>query len=66
MTTDVKYSVPEWLGMTKEEFDKKAKPGTCVVCGKVAINKYHNLCKGHHLAYHRWEKKMRRETSKTE
>ena len=51
----VKYSVPKWLGMTKEEFDKKAKPGTCVVCGKVAINKHHNLCKGHHSAYHRWK-----------
>jgi hypothetical protein len=59
------YSVPEWLGMTKEEFTKKAKAGTCIVCGKVAINEHHNLCKGHHSAYHRWENKMRKKESKT-
>jgi len=47
-------TVWDWLGITKEEFEKNVKPGFCINCGKPTGDKYSNLCKGHKIAYHRW------------
>lgn len=48
------WSVWEWLGISKEEFLKKVKFGTCVKCGKPSKTRADSLCLGHSRAFHRW------------
>lgn len=50
----VQPTVWNWLGISEKEFRKRRKRTKgCMKCGKPTTN-YHNLCRGHHSAYHRW------------
>lgn len=56
----IKYTVWEWLGVSKEDFEKISGKDKCVKCGK-PTRYSHNLCHGHHIAYHRWVNKKVKE-----
>lgn len=54
------HTVQEWLGITREEMLHKVQYeiGKCAKCGKPAMNEYATLCRGHHSAFHKWQKQQ--------